>query len=183
MAGAFLISSPNPVFWKQGHADCKSRTERANSAPAQPRPPGNALNSAGQLSTAPSSYLKGFPAQKEVLSILEYKCPVSPSPRGRHRHSLLPGTLSGTDLLWVGSSRGDEYVHPMVSHSQLRDLRKKAGYSTPLATGRDPAARKLGSVHPLHSAGRPVISESAPRYSKVLLESRLRPCVHPPLGA
>lgn len=55
-------------------------------------------------------------------------------------------------------------MHPMVSHSQLRDLRKKAGYSTPLATGREPAARKLGSVHPLHSDGGLVIS-------KVLLET------------
>lgn len=97
-----------------------------------------------------------------------------PQPEG-HRHSLLPETLSGTDLLRAGSSRGDEYVHPMVSHSQLWDLRKKAGYSTPLATGREPAARKLGSVHPLHSAGGPVISESAPRYSKVLLESQMSP--------
>lgn len=76
-----------------------------------------------------------------------------PRPEG-HRHSLLPRTLSGTDLLRVGSSGGAEYVHPMVSHSQLQDLRKKAGCSALLELGREPAARRSGPIHPRHSAGR-----------------------------
>lgn len=70
-----------------------------------------------------------------------------------HSHNLPPETLSGTDLLRGASSLGDEYAHPIVSHSQCQGSREKAGYSSFLETGREPAARKLGCVHPLCRAG------------------------------
>lgn len=54
----------------------------------------------------------------------------------------------------MGSSLGDEYMHPMGFHSQLQNLRKKAGYSSLPETGRGPVTGKWGSIHPLRGAGR-----------------------------
>lgn len=148
--GAFLVSYPNLVLWEQGHTACKSGTGGASNAPAQPprRVPSTLLVNSPQH---PLHACRAYLTKKKLHphSSISVRC----SPARGALTQLLLGTPSGTDLLRGGSSRGDEYVHPMVSHSQLQDLRKQAGYSALLKLGREPAARKSGPVHPRHRAG------------------------------
>lgn len=59
VTGTFLVSSPYPALQKQDNVAYKSGTDGTNSAPAH-------SNYTGQLYTAPSSCLRGIPAQKEV---------------------------------------------------------------------------------------------------------------------
>lgn len=119
-------------------------------SPAQPpwRVPSTLLVNSPQH---PLHACRAFLTKKNLYphSSVSVRCPPA---RGALTQLLL-GTPSGTDLLRGSSSRGDEYVHPMVSHSQLQDLRKQAGYSALLKLGREPAARKSGPVHPRHRAG------------------------------